>query len=281
MAEIVLITGCSSGIGKATALLLANRGYTVYATARKQDDLKKLVEDGKKIGKQIYGAQLDVTDPIGSKKIVDAIVKKEGQIDVLINNAGYGQYGPLEEVTEKQFREQFDVNFFGAMRLMQLVIPHMRSKMKGKIVNLSSVAGRIGFPLGSPYNSSKFALEGLSEAVRGEVKQFNIDIILIEPGFVNTGFGEAAEKKIGTIEQNRQSPYHGLMVSLRNLWNKMQGSAGKSESVAEVIYKAITDENPKFRYAGTSGAKGMLMWKKLLPETMFEGFVFKRYGVKK
>ena len=281
MPEVVLITGCSSGIGKATALYLANRGYTVYATARKQEDLKKLVEDGKKIGKQIYGAQLDVTDANSCRKIVAAVAKKEGKIDVLINNAGYGQYGALEEVSEKQLRDQMETNFFAAARMMQLVIPHMREKREGKIVNMSSVAGKFGYPLGSPYNASKFALEGLSEAVRGEVKQFNIDIILIEPGFVNTHFIEAAEKKVEEFELNKQSPYRGLMVSMRNLLNKMQGNAGKPEDVAEVIYKAITDENPKLRYAGTSSAKQTLLWKKILPDKVFEGFVLKRYGADK
>ncbi|HLD18932.1 MAG TPA: SDR family oxidoreductase [Candidatus Nanoarchaeia archaeon] len=281
MPEVVLITGCSSGIGKTTALFLANRGYTVYATARKQEDLKRLVEDGKKIGKQIFGAQLDVNDANACRKIVAAVAKKEGKIDILINNAGYGQYGALEEVSERQLREQMETNFFAAARMIQLVIPHMREKMKGKIVNISSLAGRIGFPLGSPYNASKFALEGLSEAVKGEVKQFNIDVILIEPGFVKTTFMETAEKKVEEMEQNKQSPYHGLMVSLHSLWNRMEGNAGNPEDVAEIIYKAITDEKPKLRYAGTSSAKQMLIWKKILPDKVFEGFIMRRYGADK
>src|SRR3989338_6198581 len=168
MSEVVLITGASKGIGKATALLLANMDYTVYATARKSEDIKKVVEDGKKAGK----------------------------IDILINNAGYGQFGPFEEISEQKLRDQMETNFFGVARMARLVIPIMREKGEGLIINISSVAGRIGFPLGSPYNASKFAVEGLSESLRAELNQFNIHVVLVEPGFIMTEFAQTAEDRV-------------------------------------------------------------------------------------
>ncbi|MEK6968551.1 MAG: SDR family oxidoreductase [Nanoarchaeota archaeon] len=281
MAEVVLITGCSSGIGRTTALYLANRDYTVYATARKQEDLKSIVEDSKKIGKQIYGAQLDVNDVTTCRKVVSAIVKKEGKIDILINNAGFGQMGPLEDLTDKQIRDQMETNFFASVRMMQLVIPPMRNQRKGKIVNISSVGGRIAFPLASIYNASKFALEGLSESISGELKQFNIDVILIEPGYVKTRFAETAEKKIEGMNTGKESPYHSMITHWRNMYNKMEGNAGKPEDVAEVIFKSITDENPKLRYAGNANARQTLFLKKMLPESIFNNEVLRRAGVKK
>ncbi len=276
MADIVLITGCSSGIGKATALYLASRDYTVYATARKQEDLKKLVEDGKKIGKQIYGAQLDVTDAGGCQKIVNAIIKKEGKIDVLINNAGYGQFGAIEELAENKLRVQMDVNFFGTARLMQLVIPHMRAAQSGKIVNMSSVAGRIGFALASAYNASKFAVEGLSEAARAELKPFNIDVILIEPGQIKTRFAETGESTIQGLEAAKDSPYHPMMVEQRNIWARLENKAGMPEDVAQVIYEAIISDSPKARYPVTGMAKQALFMKKVMPEGIFEKMMSKR-----
>lgn len=197
--EIVLLTGASSGIGFETALLLQQSGYKVYAAARRTERLEKLVPHGISI------LAIDVTNDASMQQAVQSIIDKEGRIDVLINNAGYGSFGSLEEVSIDEARQQFEVNVFGLARLTQLVIPYMREKQSGKIVNIASVAAHIYEPLGSWYHSTKFAVEGLSDCLRVELKPFGIKVILIEPGPIKSEWSGIAVEHL--LQTSGKGPY--------------------------------------------------------------------------
>ncbi|MDR1115061.1 MAG: SDR family NAD(P)-dependent oxidoreductase, partial [Tannerella sp.] len=172
--KVVFITGASSGIGRATALLLAKHNYTVYGAARRIGRLTELESQG------VKPVVMDVTDEISVSAAIDEVIGNEGRIDVLINNAGYGEYGAIEDVSMENARKQMDVNLFGLARVTQLVVPHMRKQKSGKIVNITSIGGKVATPMGGWYYASKFAVEGLSDSLRLEVRQFGIDVILIE-----------------------------------------------------------------------------------------------------
>ncbi|EMA63135.1 short-chain dehydrogenase/reductase SDR [Halorubrum lipolyticum DSM 21995] len=191
MQKTVLITGCSSGIGRAAARAFLDEGWTVYATARNPADIETLGEAGCEL------ATLDVTDQSDVDRVVDRILDEEGAIDALINNAGYGQFGPVEDVPTAKVHEQFDVNVYGPHRLVKAVLPGMRRERDGTIVNVSSVAGRVSFPGGGVYSGSKFAIEALSDALRNEVAEFGIDVVVVEPGPVWTNFSKRAEREAG------------------------------------------------------------------------------------
>src|SRR5213595_681921 len=184
--EAVLITGCSTGIGRATAELLASKGHTVYATARRPDSISDLEARGCKL------LELDVTDEQSMTAAVKAVEDAEGAVGVLVNNAGYSQSGAVESVSMEDVRRQFETNVFGLVRMCQLVLPAMRRQRYGRIVNLSSMGGRLVFPGGGFYHASKYAVEAISDALRFEVKGFGIDVILIEPGLIRTSFGETS-----------------------------------------------------------------------------------------
>ncbi|MGQ3327709.1 MULTISPECIES: SDR family oxidoreductase [Halorubrum] len=189
--KTVLITGCSSGIGRAAARAFLDEGWTVYATARNPADIETLGEAGCEL------ATLDVTDQSDVDRVVDRILDEEGAIDALINNAGYGQFGPVEDVPTAKVHEQFDVNVYGPHRLIKAVLPGMRRERDGTIVNVSSVAGRVSFPGGGVYSGSKFAIEALSDALRNEVSEYGIDVVVVEPGPVRTNFSKRAEREAG------------------------------------------------------------------------------------
>jgi len=189
--KTVLITGCSSGIGRAAARAFLDEGWTVYATARNPADIETLGEAGCEL------ATLDVTDQDDVDRVVDRILDEEGAIDALINNAGYGQFGPVEDVPTAKVREQFDVNVYGPHRLIKAVLPGMRRERDGTIVNVSSVAGRVSFPGGGVYSGSKFAVEAMSDALRNEVAEYGIDVVVVEPGPVRTNFSKRAEREAG------------------------------------------------------------------------------------
>ena len=194
--KTVLITGCSSGIGRAAALAFLEEDWCVYATARNPADIETLGEKGCRI------ATLDVTDQDDVDRVVDRIVDEEGHISCLVNNAGFGQMGPLEDVPTAQVHRQFDVNVYGPHRLIRAVLPHMRAQEDGTIVNVSSAAGRVSFPGGGVYAGSKFALEAMSDALRNEVDEYGIDVAVIEPGPVETNFSERVEREVNGDGEN-------------------------------------------------------------------------------
>ncbi len=277
-ARTVLITGCSSGIGKATALRLANEGYTVYATARRTETLDSLTEAG------CHALALDVTDETSMQKAVAAIEERHGSIDILINNAGYSQSGAIESVDMERVRRQFETNVFGLTRLIQLVLPGMRQRGAGKIVNLSSMGGRLTLPGGGYYHASKYALEALSDALRFEVRGFGIDVILVEPGLIRTSFSDAAVSAMGTAahgtpEGNPDDPYAAFNAAVAKATKEAyeQGPlaklAGGPDDVAKVIAKALRARRPKARYTVTASAKLLLAQRWLLSDRMWDAFL--------
>jgi short-subunit dehydrogenase len=212
MKKVVLITGASAGMGKETAKLLAQNGYTVYAAARRLDKMKDLEPLGIKI------LSMDVTDETSMTKGVQQILETENRIDVLINNAGFGAYGAIEDVSIENAKYQLEVNVFGAMRLTQLVLPKMRENKFGKIVNISSIGGKFALPYGGWYHASKFALEALSDALRNEVKQFGIDVIVIEPGGVKSEWANIAYDNL--VKNSTQSVYKETIDKLADFMKK-------------------------------------------------------------
>ncbi len=262
--KIVLITGASSGIGKSTAILLNKEGFTVYAAARRLERMKDLAEKGIKV------LSMDITDDQSMKAGVDKIISEEGNIDVLVNNAGYGSYGALEDVEIYEAKRQFEVNIFGLARLTQLVLPFMRKQKSGRIINISSIGGKFGEPLGVWYHATKYAVEGLSDSLRPELKPFGIETIIIQPGAINTEWGgisfESMEKASG------KTAYAPLVKLNEPMYRRMTEKQEGSEPIiiAKVILKAIRARRPKTRYAAGKFAKLLLLTRKLLSDKSFD-----------
>jgi short-subunit dehydrogenase len=263
MKKVVLITGASSGIGKETAILLAQQNYTVYAAARRIENMKDLVSHG------IYPVELDLTKDESMLKTIGDILGKESRIDVLINNAGYGSYGALEDVSIEEAKRQFEVNVFGLARLTQLVLPTMRKQRSGKIINISSMGGKFGEPHGAWYHSTKYAVEGLSDSLRMELKQFNIDVILIEPGAIKSEWGGIAKENLLNVSGN--TAYKNLAEKHANLIDRTYKMVGSEPIViAKSILRAISARRPKTRYAVGGGAKLILFFRRVLSDKLFD-----------
>jgi NAD(P)-dependent dehydrogenase (short-subunit alcohol dehydrogenase family) len=265
--KAVLITGCSSGIGHATAEHLAQHGWTVYATARRPETLADLEQKG------CHTLALDVTSEESMAGAVDAVTQAHGAVGVLINNAGYSQSGAVESVPLEQARAQFETNVFGLLRMCQLVLPGMRSQGWGKIVNLSSMGGRLVFPGGGLYHATKYSVEALSDALRFEVRGFGIDVILVEPGLIVTRFGEVAASSVQQtgdggaygdfnrkVAEVTEGAYKGPMAKL---------GAGP-EAVAKTIRRAIDSRRPKARYPVTASARLMMGQRRLMPDRAWD-----------
>ena len=265
--KVALVTGASSGIGEATALKLQACGYTVYAAARRVERMRALMNAG------IHVIAMDVTDDTSMQIAVREIIANAGRIDVLVNNAGYGSYGAVEDVTPEEARAQFDVNVFGAVRLTQLVLPHMRSQRSGTVVNITSMGGKIYTPLGAWYHGTKFALEAISDCLRLEVQPFGINVVVIEPGGIKTEWADIAASKL--TEVSGKGPYASQASAMAE---SMVGEASRKrqsppELIAETIAKAVTARRPKTRYAIGFGAKPMIFIRRLLSDRAFDGFM--------
>jgi NAD(P)-dependent dehydrogenase (short-subunit alcohol dehydrogenase family) len=250
----VLVTGCSGGIGRASAVLLARSGWPVYATARRPEALAALEAAG------CRALALDVTDDDSMRAAVDRVVADHGAVGVLVNNAGFSQSGPVEGVPLDHARAQFETNVFGPARLAQLVLPGMRAQGWGKVVTIGSMGGRLTFPGGGWYHASKYALEALSDALRFEVAGFGIDVVLVEPGFIRTGFSEAAASTMaGTGPEG--DPYKefvaGVLASTKGVYDRgaLARLGGVPDDVAKVVLEAITSARPKARYPVTASAR--------------------------
>lgn len=242
--KVALVTGSSSGIGYETALMLARNGFDTYATMRNTNKSKEITEIAKKENLPLRVLKLDVTDDGSVDDAINNILNEKKSIEAVVNNAGYGLMGSIEDSSLDEIKAQFETNFFGAIRVMQKVLPIMRKQKTGTIVNVSSIAGRIGFPMGSSYVSSKFALEGLSESMSYELEQFGIRIILIEPGVINTNFAFVTPKK--ALDTN--SPYSPIMNKMQeNLVSTIANGTSPKE-VATIILRAITEDSPERRY---------------------------------
>lgn len=263
MAKTVLITGASAGIGKATAIYLAQNGYNVYGAARRIEKMQDLKTYG------IHPIALDVTNDEAVVACVNQIYFETGSIDVLINSAGLGSYGALEDVPMQEARNLVDINLFGAARLIQLVLPKMRENKFGKIVNISSVGGKVHLPMGSWYHASKFAIEGLSDCLRVEVKQFGIDVIIIEPGGTKSemiGIGSADLKRT-----SGNTAYSNLAKGIEKMYSSM--NAVEPIVIAKLIKKGIEAKNPRTRYVGGAMVKPMLLMRRILSDKLFDKMV--------
>ncbi|MGB9963833.1 SDR family oxidoreductase [Halobacterium hubeiense] len=262
MEKVALVTGCSSGIGAATARSLLDEEWTVVATARDTDDLAALAEAG------CETAELDVTKPAQCRNVVDDVVDEHGRLDCLVNNAGYAQLGPLEDVPTRELHRQFDVNVYGPHRLIRAALPHMREREDGTIVNVSSVAGRVATPGMGAYNGSKFALEGMSDALRAEVEPYGVDVALVEPGPVDTSFQDRAEEEIQGLD--RSGAYESLYSFFEDTSAVNGVGAVPPEAVAEVVTEAAVSPDPAARYpVGTAGRLGVLS--RFLPDGVRDG----------
>jgi len=269
MTKVALVTGSSSGIGYETALLLARNGFDTFATMRNMNKSKEITEVSKRENLPLRVMQLDVNDDRSVADAIKNILNEKKSIEVVVNNAGYGLMGSVEDSSLDEIKAQFETNFFGAIRVIKEVIPIMRKQRSGTIVNVSSVAGRIGFPMGSAYVSSKFALEGLSESMSYELKQFGIKIVLIEPGVINTNFAFATPKK--ALEAN--SSYSQLMNKLEeNLFSTIANGTPPKD-VANVILHSITKESPEHRYLVGNDAVELINARKNSTDEEFEKMI--------
>ncbi|MFC0003896.1 oxidoreductase [Micromonospora siamensis] len=263
----VLITGTSSGIGRATVARLARRpDLTVYATARKVAAIADLADTGARI------LPLDVTDEESMRAAVAAIEAEHGQVDVLVNNAGYGEYGPIEETPMDRVRAQFETNVFGLSRLTQLVLPGMRRAGRGRIVNISSMGGRLVFPGGGYYHASKYAVEAISDALRQEVRPFGVDVAIVEPGLIRTGFGAVASSSLGA-GADPDGPYRKMVTAVDTAMAKSYDNrmlAATPDAVARVIEHAVTARRPKTRYLVTAAARIMVHSRRLFGARAFD-----------
>lgn len=264
----ILITGCSSGIGRATAERLARAGWPVFATARRVASIRDLEALGCRV------LPLDVTDEQSMRVAVAEVEGIHGAVGVLINNAGYSQSGAVEEIPIHESRRQFETNFFGPVRLCQLVLPAMRAQRWGLIINMSSLGGRLTFPGGGMYHATKYALEAVSDALRWELKPFGIDVVVIEPGLIRTEFGHTAAESVGTIGA-ADSPYRNFNAAVAqrtaNAY-KMPFAVGP-DSVARVVERAIKARHPRTRYVVTFGARAALMLRALLPDRAWDALL--------
>jgi NADP-dependent 3-hydroxy acid dehydrogenase YdfG len=270
-AKTVLITGCSSGIGHATAEHLAGRGYDVYATARRPDSIDDLRERGCKT------LALNVTDEQSMRGAVAEVDEAGGTVDALVNNAGYSQSGAVESVGMDDVRRQFETNVFGLLRMCQLVLPGMRRQGFGRIVNLSSMGGKVVFPGGGLYHATKFAVEALSDAMRFEVESFGVGVAIVEPGLIRTGFGDAAVQSIqGGTEEGPYGSFNAAVAATTAgaYEGPLARFAGAGpEAVARAIERAIKARRPRTRYPVTASARIMMAQHALLPDRVWDRVV--------
>ena len=267
--QVVLITGASSGIGEATARRLARAGARLVLAARRQDRLDALARELDPTGARVLAVAGDVTVETDRRQLVAATLAKFGRIDALVNNAGYGTRGPVELVPVELIRKNFETNVFSLVALTQLVLPHLRAQGSGTIVNIGSVAGRIARPLSSIYDSTKHALEALTDGLRGELKPFGVRVTLIRPGFILTGFVDAADQASDAVLKNA-GPYARYLGGFRVGYQKLHSIAGVPDDIARCVEHALRAKRPPARYAAPFHAKVFLFLKWMLPRPLFE-----------
>ena len=284
MNKRVLITGCSSGIGAATARLLVQRGMSVVATARSIETLEPLKEAATQSKGSLFTTQLDVTVDSSRRAAFAFAEEKLGGVDVLVNNAGYGQMGPIEEVPLELIRQQFETNVFGLIAMCQLALPAMRAQHHGRIINISSILEIVSLPVGGIYSSSKYALAGISDAMRIEVEPFGIDVVLILPGPIKSEFPSAAARSVEPLlEKLKTSPYKPWVEPMLARWKANQPRSGEvsAEACAEVIARAVEDRRPRIRYVITNRARMFYWARKLLSDRSLDRLLRKAFNMRK
>jgi NAD(P)-dependent dehydrogenase (short-subunit alcohol dehydrogenase family) len=274
--KAVLVTGCSSGIGRATALRLARSGWKVYASARRPETIADLRDAG------CQTLALDVTDEQSMRAAVDTVEQAQGAVGVLINNAGYSQSGAIETVPLDAVRRQFETNVFGLVRLTQLVLPKMRAQRWGKIVNLGSMGGRLSFPGGGHYHATKHAVEAISDAMRFELRGFGIDVILLEPGLITTEFGEAATASMADTTIAGDDPYAKFNATVGAVTKgayegPMRRLGGGPDRVAKTIERALKRRNPPARITITPSAKLTIAMRRVLPDRAWDAMMRQQF----
>lgn len=267
----VLITGCSTGIGRATAERLAARGtYAVYATARRTESIADLEAKGCRT------LALDVTDETSMQSAVEQVIAEHGVVDVLVNNAGYSQSGALETLDMADVRRQFETNVFGVLRMCQLVLPGMRERHAGRIVNVSSMGANFVFPGGGIYHATKYAVDAISDALRFEVKGFGVDVVIIQPGLIRTSFADTAAAEIPAHDGGPYAEFNATVVTAtRNAYERgpLARFGGPPEAVAKAIEAAITARHPKIRYRVTPSAQLLIAQRWLMTDKLWDRFV--------
>jgi len=262
-AKVALVTGCSTGIGRAAAIALQRAGLATYASARRTETLTELREAGCRT------LELDVTDEDQRVHAVETVHRERGRLDVLVNNAGYAEYGPVEEVSLDRWHRELETNLLGAVRLIQLSLPAMRERGGGRILNMSSMGGRVAFPVSAPYHASKFALEAMSDVLRFEVAPFGVDVVVIEPGLVVTGYADTAS---GGLHEAAAGPYGDLSRSFLAAMAASYRSrrAVGPDRVARVVVRAATARRPRARYVVTWNARLLIGAHALLPDRVWD-----------
>ena len=275
--KIAIITGASSGFGLLTTLELAKKDYLVIATMRNLEKQANLISQATQLNLQqnITVQQLDVTDQ-NSIHNFQLFLKEIQKVDLLVNNAGYANGGFVEEIPVEEYRKQFETNLFGAISITQLVLPYMRKQRSGKIINISSISGQVGFPGLSPYVSSKYALEGWSESLRLELKPFGIDVALIEPGSYNTNIWEVG-KQLAENQSDTTSPYKEYMDKIQKHINSGSDTFGNPIDVANKIVEIAETKRTTLRYPIGKGVKFMIFTKKILPWRLWEHLVLRSF----
>ena len=276
--KVALVTGSSSGIGFETSLTLARAGFNTYASMRNSEKSKNITEIAKKEKLPLQVVQLDVNNDGSVKDAIVKILKADQRIDVLINNAGYGLFGSVEDTSIEEIKAQFETNFLGVVRVTQQVLPLMRRQNSGTIVNVSSVGGRIGLPALSAYHSTKFALEGLSESIAFELEPFGIRVVIIEPGVIRTNILNSSSSAKKALDP--KSPYFSLSQKLNDNFKSMMESELSSppEEVAKVILQAVTSENPQLRYSVGDDAANLIHASKNMPDKEFRKMIMKNFS---
>ncbi len=271
---VALVTGGSSGIGESTARALLAKGFTVYAVARRVDRMAALESEG------VHTFAMDVTDDASMTSGISRIIEEQGRIDVLVNNAGYGSYGAVEDVPIEEARRQFEVNVFGLARLVQLVTPHMRAQKSGRIINISSIGGKFYEPFGAWYHATKFAVEGFSDSLRMELRPFGIKVVLIEPGPILTEWNEIARDSL--LERSGDGAYADHAKKAHAVLTRFDepSRASTPEEVADKIVKAAQAKRPAARYPVGKGARMITTSRDLLPDRVFDEVVSRTFGTR-
>lgn len=283
--QAILITGASTGIGAALAQLLATQslGIRLVLAARNQEKLEEVATYCRKAGADVLVVPTDISQVEQAKALASKTIDHFGRVDALVNNAGYGQMGPVELIPFEAVQRQFQVNLLGPLALIQALIPVMREQGGGRIINISSLGGRLAFPFGGLYSSSKFALEGISDALRMELAPFNIKVSVIEPGPVSTEFFAVAAQRVEqAISTPQDTPYRAAFERLEGLEERTSSRAWTSERVAKVVVRSLTDRRPRPRYVAATGGDILLfLMNKVLPTRAVDVFWQRFYGIDK
>lgn len=269
--KVAIVTGSSTGIGYETALVLARNGFRTYATMRNLDKAKAILDVAKKEKLELHTVKLDVTNEKSVNDAIKTIKSDAGRIDVLVNNAGYGLAGALEDLSISEIKDQYETNVFGLIRVTQAVLSTMREQKSGIIVNVSSIGGKMGMPLLSPYIGTKFAVEGLSESIAYELEPFGIKVVLIEPGAIKTNFDTGM---VMAQKNNSSSPYYENMQKLQSGMISVMKNGTLPGKVAQVILEAVNSPNPAMRYTAGDDAALIAQKRKELPDSEFKKLIF-------